>query len=104
MADEHLSPTSQAAGSGVAVDESVPQWFATQSRLASRVTRGIERLQCEATRTATRADVARRYTEHRQSINQIRRDIGRSYGFVHRLLVEAGVTMRPRGGNTRGKQ
>lgn len=77
---------------------------AKQDEVPERVTRGIQRLQRAATRTATRADIARRYTEHRQSINQIRREIGRSYGFVHRLLVEAGVTMRPRGGNTRGKR
>ena len=28
---------------------------------------------------------------------------GRSYGFVHRILTETGVSLRGRGGATRGK-
>ncbi|MFO7401299.1 MAG: helix-turn-helix domain-containing protein, partial [Actinomycetales bacterium] len=28
---------------------------------------------------------------------------GRSYGFIHRILSESGVTLRGRGGATRGK-
>ncbi|MFF3698970.1 helix-turn-helix domain-containing protein [Streptomyces sp. NPDC002221] len=36
-----------------------------------------------------------------QSIRAIAVDTGRSYGFVHRLLTEAGVTLRGRGGNMR---
>ena len=38
-----------------------------------------------------------------ESIRPIAEDIGRSYGFVHGLLVESGVAMRSRGGATRGK-
>jgi hypothetical protein len=38
-----------------------------------------------------------------ESIRSIAQDIGRSYGFVHGLLAEAGVPMRSRGGATRGK-
>jgi hypothetical protein len=37
-----------------------------------------------------------------ESIRSISDDIGRSYGFVHGVLSEAGVTMRTRGGATRG--
>lgn len=33
-----------------------------------------------------------------QSIRSIAIDIGRSYGFVHRVLTEGGVRLRPRGG------
>lgn len=38
-----------------------------------------------------------------ESIRSIAEDIGRSYGFVHGLLADAGVEMRSRGGATRGK-
>ncbi|HEV8166730.1 MAG TPA: helix-turn-helix domain-containing protein, partial [Actinomycetota bacterium] len=31
-------------------------------------------------------------------------ETGRSYGFVHRILAESGVTLRGRGGATRGKK
>lgn len=34
-----------------------------------------------------------------KSIRDIARDAGRSYGWVHRILTEAGVTLRGRGGN-----
>ncbi|WP_199421834.1 helix-turn-helix domain-containing protein [Actinotalea solisilvae] len=37
-----------------------------------------------------------------ESIRAMAEDIGRSYGFVHGVLVEQGVTMRTRGGATRG--
>ncbi len=37
------------------------------------------------------------------SIRALAETIGRSYGFVHRMLIEAGVTLRGRGGATRGK-
>lgn len=36
-----------------------------------------------------------------QSIRDIASTIGRSYGFVHRLLAEAGVDFRTRGGARR---
>lgn len=31
------------------------------------------------------------------SVRELSEQVGRSYGFVHRLLKEAGVTMRSRG-------
>ena len=37
-----------------------------------------------------------------ESIRSMAEDIGRSYGFVHGVLAEAGVEMRTRGGATRG--
>lgn len=37
-----------------------------------------------------------------ESIRSLADDIGRSYGFVHGVLTESGVTMRSRGGATRG--
>lgn len=40
--------------------------------------------------------------EKGQSIRDIASTIGRSYGFVHRLLAEAGVDFRTRGGARKG--
>ncbi|MFF1263858.1 helix-turn-helix domain-containing protein [Streptomyces sp. NPDC058321] len=36
------------------------------------------------------------------SIRALAEDTGRSYGFVHRILTEAGTPLRGRGGATRG--
>ena len=47
------------------------------------------------------ADLKKRY-ETGTSIRDLAADTGRSYGFVHRILGEAGVTLRGRGGATRG--
>ncbi len=41
--------------------------------------------------------VAHMYREQDMSIREIGQQVGRSYGAVHRLLTEAGVTFRPRG-------
>jgi predicted transcriptional regulator len=38
-----------------------------------------------------------------KSIRELADSHGRSYGFVHRVLSESGVTLRGRGGATRGK-
>ncbi len=62
---------------------------ATQSLPHRRITGG-EREKC-------RHDYAKRYGAG-SSIRRIAEDTGRSYGFVHRILVEAGVTLRRRGG------
>jgi predicted transcriptional regulator len=37
------------------------------------------------------------------SIRSLAESTGRSYGFVHRVLTESDVTLRGRGGATRGK-
>lgn len=39
-----------------------------------------------------------------ESIRALAVDSNRSYGFVHRILVESGATLRGRGGATRGKK
>ena len=38
------------------------------------------------------------------SIRALAEETGRSYGFVHRILSEAGVNLRGRGGATRGQR
>jgi len=38
------------------------------------------------------------------SIRELAASTGRSYGFVHRVLSEAGVNLRGRGGPTRRKK
>ena len=45
----------------------------------------------------------RAYRTAARTIRALAESTGRSYGFVHRVLSEAGVTMRGRGGATRGK-
>lgn len=44
-----------------------------------------------------------RYTNG-ASIRELAADTGRSYGFIHMLLVESGVQLRGRGGPTRTKK
>jgi hypothetical protein len=38
------------------------------------------------------------------SIRELASSTGRSYGFVHRILVESGANLRGRGGATRKKK
>jgi hypothetical protein len=47
-------------------------------------------------------DLKKRY-DSGESIRSLAHATGRSYGFVHRILSETGVTLRGRGGATRGK-
>ncbi|GLU48943.1 transcriptional regulator [Nocardiopsis ansamitocini] len=49
------------------------------------------------------SDLKERY-EQGESIRSLAAATGRSYGFVHRLLTEAGVVLRGRGGATRRNQ
>ena len=51
-------------------------------------------------RSELAADLKRRYEEG-ESIRRLAAATGRSYGFVHRLLSEADVELRGRGGATR---
>jgi hypothetical protein len=44
--------------------------------------------------------LGKRY-DNGESIRSIAASTGRSYGFVHRILTETGVTLRGRGGATR---
>ncbi|MCA1706201.1 MAG: transcriptional regulator [Actinobacteria bacterium] len=39
--------------------------------------------------------------ENGTTLRDLAASSGRSYGFVHRVLTQAGVTLRPRGGNVR---
>lgn len=49
------------------------------------------------------AELTRKYQKG-QSIRALADSTGRSYGFVHRLLVDAEVKLRGRGGATRTKK
>ncbi len=55
-----------------------------------------------AERTKLASDLKKRY-DAGESIRSLAASTGRSYGFVHRILSETGVTLRGRGGATRGK-
>lgn len=55
-----------------------------------------------ADRDQLATELKRRYTEG-ASIRSLAADTGRSYGFVHRILTENEVSLRSRGGATRGK-
>jgi hypothetical protein len=55
-----------------------------------------------ADRSKLAADFKSRY-DAGESIRSLAASTGRSYGFVHRMLSESGVTLRGRGGATRGK-
>jgi hypothetical protein len=55
-----------------------------------------------ADRTRLATDLKQRY-DSGESIRSLAASTGRSYGFVHRILSETGVTLRGRGGATRGK-
>lgn len=48
------------------------------------------------------AELTRRYASG-ESIRSLAASTGRSYGFVHRMLSESGVTLRRRGGATRSR-
>lgn len=53
------------------------------------------------TERAELADELKKRYDNGESIRSLAASTGRSYGFVHRLLTEAGVTLRGRGGATR---
>jgi predicted transcriptional regulator len=46
----------------------------------------------------------RKQYEKGASLRELAEQTGRSYGFVHRMLTDAGVTLRGRGGSTRTKK
>lgn len=53
-----------------------------------------------AERDKLSTDLRKRY-EKGESIRSLADSTGRSYGFVHRVLSDSGVTLRGRGGATR---
>ncbi|MFF4205761.1 helix-turn-helix domain-containing protein [Streptomyces sp. NPDC001668] len=57
-----------------------------------------------AARSKLGADLKKAY-DRGASIRTLAQGCGRSYGFVHRLLTEAGTTLRTRGGpNSQDRQ
>ena len=48
-------------------------------------------------RQALTRHLVRRY-EQGASLTELSEDVGRSFGYVRRLLLDAGTTLRPRGG------
>jgi hypothetical protein len=56
-----------------------------------------------AQRDKLATDLKKKY-EKGASIRALAEQTGRSYGFVHRVLSETGVTLRGRGGATRTKK
>lgn len=54
-------------------------------------------------RDSLATDLRKRYDDG-DSIRALASEHNRSYGFVHRILVESGATLRGRGGATRGKK
>jgi hypothetical protein len=54
-----------------------------------------------AARATLATELATRYRAG-ESIRQIATSLGRSYGFVHGVLLDAGVRLRGRGGAVRG--
>lgn len=56
-----------------------------------------------AARDKLAAELKKKY-EKGASIRALAESTGRSYGFVHRVLSESGVTLRGRGGATRTKK
>ncbi len=53
-----------------------------------------------AVRDQLGAELVEKYTEG-ASIRALAAQTGRSYGFIHRVLIEAGVPLRGRGGDNR---
>ena len=53
-----------------------------------------------AERAKLESQLSKRYQEG-ASIRELAAETGRSYGFVHRVLTDSGVTLRGRGGATR---
>ncbi|MEV0617549.1 helix-turn-helix domain-containing protein [Nonomuraea sp. NPDC050404] len=45
------------------------------------------------------ADIVSKYVDGGLSVRLVGEAVGKSYGYVHRVLMEAGVTLRPRGGS-----
>jgi predicted transcriptional regulator len=64
-----------------------------------KVTKGARITGAERERLAS---TLRKNYEKGASLRELAERTGRSYGFVHRVLTDAGVTLRGRGGATRG--
>ncbi|HEX5407932.1 MAG TPA: helix-turn-helix domain-containing protein [Pseudonocardiaceae bacterium] len=53
-------------------------------------------------RTLLLSDLKYKYLEHGMTIRALAEDSGRAYSTVHRMLGEAGVALRSKGGKPRG--
>jgi hypothetical protein len=81
---------------------------ATRSSRSAKETDKVADLKKGARITGTQrdklaTDLKKKY-EKGASIRALAEQTGRSYGFVHRVLSETGVTLRGRGGATRTKK
>jgi hypothetical protein len=68
--------------------------------LVGEIKKGVRLTGAERDKLA--ATLVREY-EQGASIRALAESTGRSYGFVHRVLSESDVTLRGRGGATRGR-
>lgn len=79
---------------------SVMQDNDTGGRVAEKLVKGARISGGQRDKLAT--DLKKQY-ENGRSIRELANETGRSYGFIHRVLSESGVSLRGRGGATRGK-
>ncbi len=68
--------------------------------MADSVKKGARITGADRTKLAT--ELTKKYQQG-ASIRALAEETGRSYGFVHRILTENEVSLRSRGGATRGK-
>jgi Helix-turn-helix domain len=68
------------------------------TRIAETLRKGTRVTGADRSKLAT--DLRSRY-DAGESIRSLAASTGRSYGFIHRILTESGVTLRGRGGATR---
>ena len=68
------------------------------TRIAEKLRKGTRVTGPERSKLAT--NLKSRY-DAGESIRSLATSTGRSYGFIHRILTENGVTLRSRGGATR---
>ena len=73
---------------------------ATEVHVAETLKKGTRVTGVDRSKLAT--TLGKRY-DSGESIRSLAASTGRSYGFVHRILTETGVTLRGRGGATRSR-
>ena len=73
----------------------------TRGGSVAQLKKGTRIVGSERDKLAT--DLRKKY-EKGESIRSLAESTGRSYGFVHRVLSDSGVTLRGRGGATRRKK
>jgi hypothetical protein len=81
--------------------EQKPRWDVAAGSKTVQLKKGARITGPERIKLA--ADLRKKY-EKGQSIRALAEGTGRSYGFVHRLLLDAEVSLRGRGGATRTKK